>query len=57
MIKVVAREDESVDDLLKRFKKQVSESEIMLESRLHECYHNHAEKKVIKRQWRQRYDR
>jgi ribosomal protein S21 len=57
MIKVVARENETVDDLLRRFKRQVSSSEVKLDLKLHECYMGKADKKKIKEQWRRRFDR
>jgi ribosomal protein S21 len=38
MIKVVAREGESLDELLARFKKQVKQSNILIETRLRESY-------------------
>lgn len=38
MVKVIAREGESLDELLARFKKQVKQSNILIETRLRESY-------------------
>ncbi len=45
MAKVVARENESVDDLLRRFKKQVNNENIIEECRKHDFFL----KKALKR--------
>lgn len=38
MIKVTAREGETIDELIARFKKQVKQSNILIETRLRESY-------------------
>lgn len=48
------REDETVDNLLKRFKKEYAKSGILNDLRKHEAYQSPSEKKREKRQRNER---
>ena len=50
----IARKDEQVDSLLKRFKKEYAKSGILNDIRKHEAYQSPSEKKREKRQRNER---
>ena len=50
----IARKDEAVDSLLKRFKKEYAKSGILADYRKHEAYQSPSEKKREKRQRNER---